>query len=61
MVKPNFSRLYKMLKDTAENTENVQLQNTLKNFENRQEYICRKLNVVTENDLIRISDSFRRY
>lgn len=53
-AKPNFQALWVRLAHIAEEVGDSRLRAVLKNHEDRREYICRKLGVVTEADVQRI-------
>ncbi len=52
---PDFRKLYERLKSFAENSANVRLLNTLQNYGRDPEKICRKMNVISIQDINRIS------
>jgi hypothetical protein len=51
----DFKKLYDRFKIFAESTRNTRLLNALKNYERNPEYICRKMGVISEQDINRIS------
>ncbi len=53
-AKPNFQALWTRLASVAEEVGDSRLHALLKNHEDRREYICRRLGVVTEADVQRI-------
>lgn len=55
-MKPNFQALWTRLAYVAEEVGDPRLRAVLKNHEDRREYICRKLGVVSEADVQRIRD-----
>jgi hypothetical protein len=51
----NFAKLWDRLKAEAEIAEDERMKAVLMNHEKRKEYICRKLGVVSDADINRIS------
>ena len=51
----NFARLWERLRTVSEMYGDDKLKATLLNHESHKEYICRKLGVVTELDVNRVS------
>ncbi len=60
VIRPDFNALWNMLVDVATRCGNDRVKATLVNHQGRKEYICRKLGVVSFNDVTRIEAGLRK-
>jgi hypothetical protein len=59
-ARPNFQVLWNLLVGVADKVGNDRFKAILSNHANRQEYICRKLGVICQADVDRISKKFQK-
>ena len=59
-AKPNFQALWNLLVGIAEKTNNTKFKAVLTNHSDRQEYICRRLGVISQADIDRYEKKLQR-
>ncbi len=55
----NFSQLWERLRYEAENCGNERFKAVLMNHDKKREYICRKLGIISDTDITRMTDKIR--